>query len=201
MKDYAQVEVTSRAQWRAWLAANHRQRDPIWLVTYKKAAGDRYVPYAEIVEEALCFGWVDSVPRKLDQHRTMLMIAPRKAGSTWSALNRERVARLAAAGLMMPAGQAKIDAAIANRSWLTLASAETGEAPGDLAAALAQAQALAGWTGFSLATRKRIIEYVEAAKQPQTRAARIAKVVEGAAKGTDPLLWRKAGTGGDPAAR
>lgn len=194
MKDYAQVEVTSRAMLRAWLETHHQQNAPIWLVTFKKAAGERHLPYAAIVEEALCFGWVDSLPRKLDAQRTMLMIAPRKPGSTWSAANRARIAQMTAAGRMTPAGQAKVDAAMADGSWLKLAMAETGEPPADLANALAAVCAMSGWTGFSLATRKRTIEFVEAAKRPETRAKRIAKIVAGAAAGVDPLVWRDATT-------
>jgi uncharacterized protein YdeI (YjbR/CyaY-like superfamily) len=82
--------------------ANHEWKEGVWLVTFKKYAGDRYVSYEEIVEEALCFGWIDSLGRKLDAERTMLWMSPRKVGSGWSRPNKERVERLMAAGLMMP---------------------------------------------------------------------------------------------------
>lgn len=80
-KDLARVQVESRADWRAWLAANHGQTESIWLVSFKKVAGDRYLPYEDIVEEALCFGWIDSLGRVLDDERTMLLLSPRKTGS------------------------------------------------------------------------------------------------------------------------
>lgn len=188
--DYARVEVTSRAEWRVWLVAHHRQTTPIWLVTYKKAAGNRYVPYGAIVEEALCFGWIDSLPRKLDDLRTMLLLSPRKSGSGWSAANRARVGRLMVDGLMAPAGLAVVAAARTDGCWDRLKAAETGDPPADLAAALAAAGADQGFAVLSLATRKRCLEFLGAAKRAETRAARITKIVAGALTGTDPLVWR-----------
>ena len=90
MKQFEQVEVTSRAQWRQWLTNNHTQTDSIWLVTYKKHTGSRYLPHDAIVEEALCFGWIDSLPRKLDADRTMLLLSPRRANSPWSKARRHK---------------------------------------------------------------------------------------------------------------
>ncbi|OYY64789.1 YdeI family protein [Sphingomonas sp. 28-62-11] len=188
--DYERVEVTSRADWRAWLAANHGQATPIWLVTYKQAAGDRYLPYGAIVEEALCFGWIDSLPRKLDDLRTMLLLSPRKPGSGWSAANRERAERLIADGQMAAAGLAIVVAARADGSWDRLRAPETGDPPADLAAALAAAGADKGFTALSLATRKRCLEFLGSARRAETRAARIAKIVAGAQAGVDPLAWR-----------
>lgn len=196
VKDYARVEVTSRAALRRWLNAHHLQAEPIWLVTAKKAAGKRHIPYDAIVEEALCFGWVDSLPRALDAERSMRLLSPRKARSGWSAANRARVARLIAQGAMAPAGQAKVDAAIADGSWLKLASAEKGQAPPDLEAALTEADSGAGWAAFSLATRKRLIEFLDSARKPQTRVRRVEQIVAGAKRGTDPLDWHRRG-GGD----
>jgi uncharacterized protein YdeI (YjbR/CyaY-like superfamily) len=132
-----QIEVTSRAQLRAWLAANHDTSGSIWLVTWKKQTPDRHVPYDEIVEEALCFGWVDSLPRKLDAGRTMLLLSPRKRGSAWSAANKTRVERLIADGRMEPAGLAAIEIAKAEGSWSFLDDVERLEVPADLAEALA----------------------------------------------------------------
>ncbi len=194
MKDgYERVDVTSRAEWRAWLAAHHQQTAPIWLVTYKKAAGDCYLPYDAIVEEALCFGWIDSLPRKLDDLRTMLLLSPRKPGSGWSAANRARVERLIAEGLMAASGMAVIVAAQADGSWDRLKPAETGDPPADLAAALAVAGAVQGFEALSLATRKRCLEFLDSARRAETRLARIARIVAGAQAGVDPLAWRPKG--------
>lgn len=127
--DREQVQVESRADWRAWLAENYERRDGIWLVTYKKHVPDQYVSYDEVVEEALCFGWIDSLSRKLDEDRSMLWLAPRKAGSGWSKLNKERVERMIAAGLMTPAGMRKIEAARQDGSWNALDAIEALEIP------------------------------------------------------------------------
>jgi len=96
--DHPWVEVTSRAGLRAWLQANHAISGSIWLITWKKAVPDRHVSYDAVVEEALCFGWIDSLPRKLDEDRTMLRLSPRKSGSAWSALNKARVDAMNHAG-------------------------------------------------------------------------------------------------------
>jgi uncharacterized protein YdeI (YjbR/CyaY-like superfamily) len=102
-----QVEVKSRAELRAWLAANHQQVESIWLVTYKKAVADWYVDYDAVVEECLCFGWVDSLTRAKDDKRSMLLLAPRKDKSAWSRSNKRRVEKLLAADLMEPPGLQK----------------------------------------------------------------------------------------------
>lgn len=186
----ARVEVRSRDEWRRWLERHHAQADPIWLVTWKKG-GEHHLPYADVVEEALCFGWIDSLPRKLDDARTMVLLSPRKSGSSWSAANRDRVDRLIADGLMAAAGLAVVSAARADGSWDRLKEPETGNPPPDLAAALAAAGAGQGFAALSLATRKRCLEFLSMARRGETRAARIAKIVAGAQAGTDPLAWRR----------
>lgn len=191
MRDWASIEVNSRAGLRSWLEANYRQTEPIWLISAKKAAGASYIPYPEIVEEALCWGWVDSLPRALDATRSMLLISPRKTGSAWSAPNRERVNRLISRSLMQPAGLAKVVAAKADGLWSFLTSAENGVEPEDLRCALdANLAARQGYNAFSGPVRRRILESLLRAKGSDTRAARILKIVEGAATGLDPLAWK-----------
>ncbi len=114
--EYPQVEVASREELRRWLERHHEASSGIWLVTYKK--GDpRYLPYEHIVEEALCFGWIDSKARRIDERRTSIVLTPRKPRSNWSAPNRERVERLLAADLMAPAGLAAIERAKDDGTW------------------------------------------------------------------------------------
>ena len=188
MKDFEQVEVSSREAWRAWLAINHTQTESIWLVTYKKHTGDRYVSYDEIVEEALCFGWIDSLPRRLDSDRTMLLLSPRKSKSGWSGLNKRRVAKLLAHGLMMPAGLAKVEQAKADGSWIFLDDVEALIIPDDLAAALADnAAAKETFEGFSPSVKKGILQWIKMAKRSQTRQQRIKRTVERALVGERPL--------------
>jgi uncharacterized protein YdeI (YjbR/CyaY-like superfamily) len=119
----------TRAEWRAWLEQHHAQTEGVWLISYKKSTGKPRVEYNEAVEEALCFGWVDSKPNKLDDERSMLWFAPRKPGSGWSRLNKERVERMMAAGLMTPAGLEKVEAAKQDGSWNALDAIEALDIP------------------------------------------------------------------------
>ena len=114
--EYPQVEVESREELRRWLERHHETSSGIWLVTYKKA-DPRYLPYEHVVEEALCFGWIDSKARGVDERRTSIVLTPRKPRSNWSGPNRERVERLLAAGLIAPAGLAAIERAKADGTW------------------------------------------------------------------------------------
>jgi uncharacterized protein YdeI (YjbR/CyaY-like superfamily) len=172
------VQCLTRAEWRAWLAANHATGTGVWLVTFKKASGRPYLPYDETVEEALCFGWVDSRPGKLDAERTMLYFSPRKAKSGWAKPNKIRVEKLIAAGLMTPAGQAAIDAAKKNGAWALLDAVEAMVCPPDLAKALkANPTAKKNFDAFPPSVRKAIFQWVTLAKKPETRAKRVEETV------------------------
>lgn len=177
-KQFEQVQVESRAAWRAWLAANHTQTDGIWLVTFKKQVADKYLPYDDIVEEALCFGWIDSLPRKLDEDRTMLFLSPRRPKSPWSGLNKRRIEKIMAEGLMMPSGQAMIDQAKQDGSWSLYDEIEALVIPPDLAAALGEnSTAMRYFEGFSDSSKKGILWWIKSAKRPATRQKRIAETV------------------------
>ncbi|MGV2828599.1 YdeI/OmpD-associated family protein [Myxosarcina sp. GI1(2024)] len=118
------VTVRSRQELRQWLQKNHLQAEGIWLITYKKNHQD-YLSYNDVVEECLCFGWVDSLPCKLDEQRSMLYLSPRRKGSNWSKVNKERVQCLIENGLMQPAGLEKVDRAIKDGSWSFLECGST----------------------------------------------------------------------------
>ncbi len=191
MKDLEKVEVTSRQEWRDWLTAHYSRKDSIWLVTYKKhtdagnasTLANRYLPYDAIVEEALCFGWIDSLPRRLDEDRTMLMLSPRKHKSVWSKLNQTRIEKLIANGQMMPAGLKKVQQAQADGSWAFLDDVEALIVPDDLAAALSDnATAAKCFEGFSPSTKKGILQWIKMAKRETTRQQRIEKTVTLAAQ-------------------
>ncbi|MGL4727485.1 MAG: YdeI/OmpD-associated family protein [Bosea sp. (in: a-proteobacteria)] len=189
--DYPHVQVASRAEWRGWLEANHATFGSIWLVTFKKASGRGTLSNNDIVEEALCFGWIDSLPRKLDEQRTMLLLSPRKPGSAWSALNKVRAERMIAAGLMQPAGFGMIDAAKADGSWIKLDQVEALEVPTDLVAAFAQYADAAGYfAAFPRSVKRGILEWILQAKRPETRAARIAETARLAAENSRANQWR-----------
>lgn len=198
MRDtFEKVEIASRAALRRWLEANHGQAESIWLVTWKK--GDpRYVPYGEVVEEALCFGWVDSLPRKLDAARTMLLLSQRRAGSAWSKVNKDKAERMIRSGLMHPAGLAKIEAARASGTWDKLADVDALAVPDDLAAAFRDHPPAAEiWDAFPKSARRGILEWILQARRPETRARRIAETARLAAIGERANQWQ--GKRGDPA--
>ena len=187
-----QVQVESRAAWRAWLEQNHARDQGIWLVRFKKHCAARYVSYDEAVEEALCFGWIDSLPRRLDADRTMLWLSPRKAGSGWSKLNKERVERMLEADLMTPAGLAAVENAKADGSWQALDAVDALEIPADLGAALDRyAQARHYFEAFPPSTRRGILEWISNAKRPQTRAKRIEETARLAQENIRANQWRR----------
>ena len=135
------IHPKTRAAWRAWLAKHHARRaardEGIWLISYRLAAGKPRLTYDDAVEEALCFGWIDSKPAKLDDERTMLWYSPRKPKSGWSAINKERIAKMIAAGKMHPAGMAKVDAAKLSAELQNVDLAELAEADPEQAMMLA----------------------------------------------------------------
>jgi uncharacterized protein YdeI (YjbR/CyaY-like superfamily) len=186
------VHPLTRAEWRAWLEANHARADGVWLVSYKKATGKPAVTYDESVEEALCFGWVDSKGGKLDDERTMLYFAPRKGRSGWSRPNKGRVERMLAAGLMTPAGLAKIEAAKADGSWSLLDEVEDLVIPPDLGAALdGYPAARANFEAFPRSARRGILEWIVQAKTPATRAKRVAETAALAEENQRANQWRR----------
>ena len=183
MKCDSRFTAETRQQWRNWLKSNHTQAEGIWLVTYKKNSEMPYLAYNEIVEEALCFGWIDSLPRKLDEQRTMLYISPRKPQSNWSKANKNRIAKLLQQGLMTPAGIEKVERAKADGSWSFLDDVEALILPDDLQQALTQnAIAEQYFTAFPPSVKRGILEWIKNAKRQETRNRRIAKTVELAAK-------------------
>ncbi|RSK42391.1 YdeI/OmpD-associated family protein [Hymenobacter perfusus] len=177
------LNAHTRADWRAWLTNHHSQPDGIWLTLYKKAKGPGYLNYAEAVEEALCFGWIDSVPRKVDALCYQQYFSPRKPGSVWSGLNKRRIVALQAAGQLHPAGLAKIETAQQDGSWATLDAVDALELPPDLAAAFAtQDAAYQNFLAFPPSARKHILQQLIALKRAETRQQRITRIIEKAAR-------------------
>jgi uncharacterized protein YdeI (YjbR/CyaY-like superfamily) len=186
------VHCQTRAEWRAWLEQNHTRTEGIWLVSHKKATGLPRITYAESVEEALCFGWVDSKGNKLDEARSMLWFAPRRPGSGWSRVNKERVERLIAEGSMAPAGMAKIEAAKLDGSWYLLDAVEDLTIPPDLAQALDNNPAArANFDAFPRSVKRGILEWIVRAKRAETRTRRIADTVQQAAQNHRANQWKQ----------
>lgn len=185
------IQIEHRQELRDWFVENCDRADGIWVVTFKKHCGEKYVSYDDVVEEALCFGWIDSLPRKLDSDRTMLWIAPRKSGSGWSKLNKERVEKLLAAGQMTPAGMAKIEAAKQDGSWSALDEIEALVIPDDLEAAFAAYDAARqNFDAFPRSAKRGILEWIATAKRPATRAKRIEETARLAQDNIRANQWR-----------
>jgi uncharacterized protein YdeI (YjbR/CyaY-like superfamily) len=174
--DHPRVHPKTTAEWRRWLRDNHDKAQGVWLVAYKAATGKGRLSYEDSIPDALCFGWIDSVNKPLDNERTALLFTPRRAGSGWSPTNKVRIARLIKEGRMEAAGLAKIEAAKRDGSWTLLDSVEALEVPADLRTALGAA----GMRKFEALTPGRRKEHLRAlvtAKRPETRAKRVALIV------------------------
>ncbi len=185
------IHALTRAEWRQWLAANHTRATGVWLVSYKKATGKRRVEYDEAVEEALCFGWVDSKPNKLDAERTLLWFSPRKPGSGWSGPNKARVERMLQAGLMMEPGLRKVEQAKQDGSWSKLDAVEELSVPEDLAQALAgYPEAALNFDAFPRSAKRGILEWIANAKTPPTRARRVEETARLASRNERANQWQ-----------
>ena len=182
--DVERVHLETRAEWRAWLAAHHAESRGVQLVSWRSSTGRPAVGYVEAVCEALCFGWVDSTVRKLDEERSMQYYAPRKPRSGWARTNKARVEQLRAEGLMTEAGERVIAEAVADGSWTLLDDVEDLVEPEDLRAALdASPEARRHWDGFPPSARKAMLAWLVLARTTTTREQRLAEVVARAAEG------------------
>jgi uncharacterized protein YdeI (YjbR/CyaY-like superfamily) len=196
--DIQMIWAETPAEWRAWLEKHHATEPGVWLHYWKKATGKPSVDWPLAVEEALCFGWIDSIRRGIDEHSFKQYFAPRKPKGTWSRINKETVERLVAEGRMQPAGLAAVEIAKANGSWETLDSVEAMEFPEDLRKALrAQPGAMAFVDSLAKFAQWQLLYWINAAKRPETRQSRIDEIVRCAAEGRRPDRFtqprRKAG--------
>ena len=183
MDDAERLEPGSLEEWSGWLSTHHGSAPGVWLVSARRAA-ERCFSYEESVVEALRFGWVDSTQRPVDEHRSMLWFSPRRRGSVGTRPNKERVARLEAAGRLEPAGLAAVEAAKQSGMWTLMDDVEDRVVPPDLAEALASYDgARAAYDGFTPGVQKQILAWIVTAKKPETRAARIAATAKQAAQG------------------
>jgi uncharacterized protein YdeI (YjbR/CyaY-like superfamily) len=175
------------AQWRNWLEKNHEKEDAVWVIFYKKNASQPTLTWSEAVDVALCFGWIDSIKQKLDGERSIQFFSKRKPGSTWSKINKDKIERLAAEGLITKAGWACVDIAKQNGSWELLDAVELLTVPADLQAALeAKQDALAYFESLSKSTKKMLLQWLVLAKRQETRQKRIEEIATLASKKQKP---------------
>lgn len=189
-----QVEIQSLIEWRRWLEHHWAETASVWVVSYRKHVVERHVPTPDLVDEALCFGWIDSRPRALDADRTMLLFSPRKPGSAWSKVNKEKIERLITEGRMAEPGLAKIESAKADGSWERIDQAGQLTEPDDLSAAFdLDPVAFGHWQAFPPSTRRAILEWILQARTEATRSKRVAETVTKAQVNERANQWVKKG--------
>ncbi|MEM9250133.1 MAG: YdeI/OmpD-associated family protein [Pseudomonadota bacterium] len=186
MSDAPRVEVASTDALWAWLAIHHTRDSAVWLVTWKKSDADRYVGRDDVLDALVAFGWIDGRRMKLDEARTMQLIAPRRQ-QAWAQSYKKRAARLIDEGRMQPAGKASIEAGKASGLWEFYADVDALRIPEDLAKALAlRPPAAAQFSGFAPSAKRNILRWIKIAKTEATRTKRIAEVARLAADGRTP---------------
>lgn len=179
MKDLPRVQPKSRKAWRAWLQKHHAASSGVWLVYAKKQSGLPSLTYSDAVEEALCFGWIDSKINPIDDTFYMQVFTPRKMKSAWSALNKSRVTRLLEAGLMAAAGLAMVKAAKESGTWTARDHVEALIVPPDLRKALkTNPEAGRTWESYTPSRRKAVLYRLHAAKRPETRARYLEEILD-----------------------
>ncbi|WP_414552516.1 YdeI/OmpD-associated family protein [Anabaena sp. CCY 0017] len=182
------IYASDRICWRKWLSTNHLTSPGIWLIYYKVKSGKPSVKYSEAVKEALCFGWIDSKVKSLDEDRYQQIFTPRKPKSVWSKLNKQYIEELIEQGLMTQVGLEKIQVAKQDGSWNSLDAIEALTIPIDLKQALeANPSANLNFEAFSNSLKKNILFWIDSAKRPETRLNRIEQTIMEAAHNRNPL--------------
>ena len=180
---FGKVEVRSRDELRAWLAANHDRREGVWLVTAKKQAGAAFLDRWDVLDELLCFGWIDGIRRKLDDLRTMQLITPRRQ-QAWAQSYRDRAARLEAEGRMADPGRAAIARSKALGLWEATAAVDALLVPPDLRAALRASGSADTWFDAAAPSyRRNLLRWLAAARTAPTRRTRVDRIVTDCAAG------------------
>ncbi len=179
--------ITNRDDWRAWLKKNQEAKKEIWLIYYKKHTGKRRIPYDDAVEEALCFGWIDSTVQRIDDERYAQKFTPRRKKSRWSELNIRRAKKMIRAGKMTGAGSARFNEMKNNEKELRDKRSKKLVIPLAFKRALAKnKKALGNFENFAAGYRRMYIEWIAAAKKDETREKRIKQVIEWAARNRKP---------------
>lgn len=186
------VDVGSAQELRAWLEANHETAKTCWLIRYRKSEQpDRYIPMDDIIDELLCFGWVDSVVAKRDAESSYCRISPRNPKSAWSQYNKDKIVHLRRQGRMTPAGEKLVAIAQSSGMWDFLKDVDDGIVPDDLAQALNAQAARKAFDDLPFSVRRGTLEWIKQAKRPDTRATRIKVTADSAAEGLPIPQMRK----------
>ena len=170
---------TSQTAWREWLAEHHLTKQSVWLVYYSKSSNKPSITWSQAVDEALCFGWIDSKRIKIDEETSHQFFSKRKAKSTWSKINKEKVKNFIEDGLMAPAGLEIIEVAKKNGSWTILDSVEALEIPEDLEEAFQKHPGSKDrFISLSKSAKKLMLSTLVFAKRPETRQKRVNDIIE-----------------------
>lgn len=181
----------NKQEWRNWLEQNHKAKSAVWLVLHKKESNTKNLNWSEAVDEALCYGWIDSVKKAIDSKTYKQYFGKRQPNSTWSKVNKKKVEALIDAGLMTEAGLKSIEIAKQNGSWFILDSVENTEIPADLDTILKRnPEARAYFLGLSKSVKKAILQWLVLAKRPETRQKRIDEIAENALEKRRPKQFR-----------
>ncbi|MBZ5538051.1 MAG: YdeI/OmpD-associated family protein [Acidobacteriia bacterium] len=186
MKMSKTLYVSTGAAWRAWLARNHESETEIWLIHYKKHTGRPSLPYEEAVNEALCFGWIDSLVQRIDSEKYARKFTPRKAQSRWSELNKRRVKALIGAGRMTSVGSAKIPDEVPHGRVVpeTQRQTRTSAIPHSIKQVLiANSQAWKNFKGLAPSYQRLYVKWITAAQKEETRARRTREAIALLSKG------------------
>ncbi len=168
----------NQQQWRAWLAEHHDKEMSVWLIYYKKKSAIPTLTWSEAVDEALCFGWIDSLAKPLDEERYMQFFSRRKANSVWSKINKDKIQRLTEEGLMMPAGIVSVETAQKNGSWTILDDVEALIVPADMEEEFRKRPDVKSYyLDLSKSKKRYILQWLVMAKRPETRLKRVAEVI------------------------
>lgn len=182
MTDVPRIQPRDLAEWAEWLATNHDRERAVWLIFRKKGApGGRSIEQADAVEEALCWGWIDSKVRPIDEHRYEQYFSRRKPTSIWSEINKARIERLESAGRMQRAGRRAVAVAKENGMWSLLDDAMALVVPEVLAEAFSRHPGSAdGFDTLRVSERQRLLAWIAMAKRPETKAKRAEAIAEAA---------------------
>lgn len=191
MKDMEEYCPKDKKDWRKWLELNHNKKEAVWLIFYKKKSSNFNLDWSESVDEALCFGWIDSVKKTIDKEKYRQYFSKRKANGTWSKINKDKVDYLASKNLMQEAGYKTIKTAKKNGSWILLNDLDTLEIPDVLKIEFdKRVGSLEYYEGLSKSAKKILLAWVILAKRTETRQKRSVEIAENASKKLKPKQFR-----------
>lgn len=191
MKEFEEFCPKDSKDWRRWLELNHDKKAAVWVIFYKTKSPNHNLSWSHSVDEALCFGWIDSTKKTIDNEKFKQYFSKRKVKSNWSKINKDKVSVLIDQGLMKEAGFKSIETAKENGSWTILDGVEALEVPGDLTQEFTKHNGSSAYfDGLSNSAKKILLYWIMSAKRAETRQKRILEIAENASKNLKPKQFR-----------